>query len=99
MPIAWREPIYLSPYRLPAVDIKQPVIRGSTCEAPDGVALSYAGDDRDAADGLAHTRLHVNRTWADVRDAFRNDLRQGDRDRVWLLRNTLKDLPDRARTV
>ena len=33
------------PYRLPSVNIKQPVIWGSTCEGPDGIALSFGGED------------------------------------------------------
>src|SRR5579863_1502554 len=54
------------PYRLHGVDIRQQVIWGSTCEAPDGTALSFGGEDRDAEDGLSHTRLRLNGRWIDV---------------------------------
>jgi hypothetical protein len=54
------------PYRLPATDIKQRVIWGSLCEAPDGTALSFGGEDQEADDGQAHTRLRMNGLWLDL---------------------------------
>ena len=92
------DPAQLHPYRLPSVNIKQPVIWGSTCEAPDGTALSFGGEDRDSDDGLAHTRLRVGGKWGDIRDTFPLDGRQKVRGRVWELRERQKDLLARART-
>ncbi len=87
------------PYRLPSVDIKERVIWGSTCEAPDGTALSFGGEDRDSDDGLAHTRLRVDGKWIELRDSFAKDPRQAVRDRIWALRDKQKDLLAQARTL
>ncbi len=92
------EPAKPHPYRLPSVNIKEPVIWGSTCEAPDGTALSFGGEDRASDDGLAHTRLRVDGKWIDLRDTFANDPRQKTRDRTWALREQQKDLLAKART-
>jgi hypothetical protein len=94
----WADPARPHPYRLPSVSIKQPVIWGSTCEAPDGVALSFGGEDRDANDGIAHTRLRVNGQWTDLRGAWDNDAREKARDLVWSLRDNQKAILTRSRT-
>jgi hypothetical protein len=91
------EPPKPHPYRLPSVNIKQPVIWGSTCEGPDGIALSFGGEQRDADDGLAHTRLRVGGQWIDLRDALADDPRQRTRDRIWELRERQKDVVAHAR--
>ena len=39
------------PYRLPGVDLKQPIIWGSTCQGPDGVTLGFGGQDQESDDG------------------------------------------------
>ena len=63
------------PYRLPSVNIKQPVIWGSTCEGPDGIALSFGGEDLASDDGLCSTRLRVDGKWIDLRETFAKDPR------------------------
>ena len=92
------EPAKPHPHRLPSVSIKQQVIWGSTAEAPDGTALSFGGEDRDAEDGLSHTRLRVNGEWVDLREELhKKSLREVAHDRVWALRNLQKDLLTHAR--
>ncbi|HZK81908.1 MAG TPA: hypothetical protein VFC46_12595 [Humisphaera sp.] len=59
------------PYRLPSTNIKERVIWGSTAEAPDGLALSFGGEDQGAGDGQAHTRLRVNGQWQDMYEGLR----------------------------
>jgi hypothetical protein len=86
------------PYRLPSVNIKQPVIWGSTCEGPDGMALSFGGEDRDADDGLAHTRLRAAGDWIDLRETLSKDPRQKLRSLILALRDRQKDLLAQART-
>lgn len=89
----------IHPYRLPSVDIKQPVIWGSTCESPDGVALSFGGEDQTADDGIAHTRLGVNGQWTDLHDAFRDEPRGKARGVYLSFRDRQKALLTRARTL
>ncbi|HET6252192.1 MAG TPA: kelch repeat-containing protein [Tepidisphaeraceae bacterium] len=86
------------PYRLHSVSIKQQVIWGSTCEGPDGTALSFGGEDRDAEDGLSHTRLRVKGEWIDLQPGFEKPgVQKAAHDRVWAVRNEEKDLLARAR--
>jgi hypothetical protein len=58
----------LHPYRLPFTHIKERVIWGSVCEAPDGTALSFGGEDQEAGDGMSHTRLRMNGQWVELED-------------------------------
>src|SRR5579862_2454789 len=55
------------PYRLSYIEIKSRVLWGSTCEAPDGTALSFGGEDQQSEDGQSHTRLRVNGEWIDLK--------------------------------
>jgi hypothetical protein len=36
-------------YRLPATDLKQPILWGAVAEAPDGRGLAFGGQDQTAA--------------------------------------------------
>lgn len=74
------------PYRLPSVNIKQPVIWGSTCEGPDGIAISFGGEELASDDGLAHTRIRVDGKWIDLREMFSKDPRTKAHEKVWTLR-------------
>jgi len=54
------------PYLLPAVSMKQRVVWGSVCEGPDGMALAFGGEDQQAIDGVARTRLRVDQRWIEL---------------------------------
>src|SRR5579871_2731276 len=89
------------PYRLPAVDLKQRLIWGSTCETPDGFALSFGGEDQDSDDGIGHTRIkEKGGEWKDIHEELRkaNPL-QPLHDKVWALRERQKDLCSRMRRL
>ena len=73
-------------YRLPETDLKQPVIWGSTCEAPDGTAMSFGGQDQHSEDGPAHTRIRQGGTWQRI-------------DRELRDKNALQGFGDRARSL
>jgi hypothetical protein len=79
-------PAQKRPHGLPAVDLKERVIWGSTCEGPDGLALSFGGEDQRAEDGRAHTRLRIKDDWQDIH----GDLRS---------RNPLQKYHDRCRAL
>jgi len=51
------------PYRLPDVNIKSRVIWGSTFHGPEGVSLSFGGQDQKSDDGRPHTRIKSNGQW------------------------------------
>ncbi|MEX2215564.1 MAG: kelch repeat-containing protein [Phycisphaeraceae bacterium] len=53
-------------YRLPSVDLKQPIIWGSECEGPDGTGMAFGGSDQLSEDGIAHTRVKRNGKWDDI---------------------------------
>ncbi len=59
------------PYRLPSVDIKQPIIWGATCELPDGTGLAFGGQDQTAEEAGAWTALRQDGKWLDIRAALR----------------------------
>jgi sialidase-1 len=87
-------------YRLPAVDLKERVIWGSTAETPEGFALSFGGEDQDADDGISHTRVSEK---GDEWKALDKELREKNRlqplhDKVRALREREKDLLARARS-
>jgi hypothetical protein len=89
------------PYRLPAVNLKERVIWGSTCETPEGFALSFGGQDQDSDDGIGHTRIkQKGGEWKDIHEELRkaNDL-QAWHDRAWAIRERQKDLLAKARAV
>ena len=87
-------------YRLPSVDLKQQVLWGSECEAPDGYGLAFGGEDQQADDGRPHTRIKTGGAWK----AIGADLRRGNplqalHDRLWSLRNSQKTAAARARAI
>src|SRR5438094_379375 len=55
-------------YRLPAVDLKQQVIWGATCDGPGGTGLAFGGQDQKADDGQAHTRIKVDGQWKAIHE-------------------------------
>jgi len=67
------------PYRLPAVDLKQRVVWGATCERPDGTGLAFGGQDQQADDGRPHTRILKDGAWVSIAD----DLRAANPLRRW----------------
>jgi hypothetical protein len=85
-------------HRLPAVDLKERIIWGTTCEGPDGLALAFGGQDQQADDGRPHTRLRVKGEWqtihADLRS--RHPL-QKSADRCLALGKGQKETTARAR--
>lgn len=62
----------------PVADLSKPVIWGSTCETPDGQALSFGGCDQRADDGAAHTQVKVDGRWTPIVEELRksNPLQQ-----------------------
>lgn len=86
------------PYRLNAVDLRQPVIWGAECRAPYGHGLAFGGQDQDGKDGRPHTRVLRGDEWIAIADELRtaNPL-QAMHDRVWSVRNQTKSLLARAR--
>src|SRR4051812_24025646 len=46
-------------HRLPATDLRQRVIWGSSCDGPGGTGLSFGGQDQRADDGRPHTRVRA----------------------------------------
>ncbi|MBM4033332.1 MAG: hypothetical protein FJ291_16335 [Planctomycetes bacterium] len=87
-------------YRLKGVDLKQQVIWGAECEGPNGTALAFGGQDQEADDGHPHTRIRADGQWKAIHEELRakNPL-QKLRDRVWAIRNQLKNLAARARQL
>ena len=55
------------PYNLPAVDINERVLWGSTCEPGEGLGLSFGGEDQQADDGCSHTRILRSGKWVEIR--------------------------------
>ena len=60
-------------YRLPSVDIKERIIWGATCDGPDGIGLSFGGQDQDSETGSPHTRIKVNGEWISLHDELWRD--------------------------
>src|SRR2546426_10471460 len=72
------------PYRLPATDLKQQVIWGSTCEVPDGPSLAFGGLDQKAEHGNPHTRIKADGTWKAIHEELRaKNPNQARRDEIW----------------
>lgn len=85
-------------YRLPSVDLTEPVIWGSTCLGAKGFGLAFGGQDQHAEDGRAPTRIRTAGQWEDIRQELRsrNPL-QALHGRAWALRGRQKALTARAR--
>jgi len=83
------------PIRLPAIpDRMPPVIWSSECQAPDGIALSFGGEELKGDDGQFHT--HIKPAGAADWQPLIENLRAANplqklRDRVWILRGKTKD--------
>ena len=58
-------------YRLKEVDLKQPILWGAECREPEGKGLAFGGEDQDAEDGCAHTRILVDGQWKDIHEELR----------------------------
>jgi hypothetical protein len=87
-------------YRLPATDLKQPIIWGAVAEAPDGRGLTFGGQDQTADDGRGHTRLRVRGTWQTIAAELRKaNPWQKWHDRAGALRQRQKEAAARARSL
>lgn len=91
------------PFRLPAIpDRMPPVIWSSECQAPDGPALSFGGEDLKSDDGQYHTHFKVNATgeWISLTEKLLADNPlQKLHDRVWTLRTKTKNALAKARFI
>lgn len=54
------------PYRLPSVDLKQPIIWTATCESPDGFGLAFGGQDQRSESGASLTRVRDAGEWKSI---------------------------------
>jgi len=88
------------PYRLPSVDIKEPVIWGASCELPGGGGLAFGGQDQLAEDGRPHTRVKKDGEWTPIHGSLRaaNPL-QPLHDRAIELRDRQRFAAARARFI
>jgi sialidase-1 len=88
-------------YRLPAVDLKERVIWGSTAETPEGFALSFGGEDQDADDGISHTRIkEKGGVWKDIHwELGKNNPAQPWHDKARALALRQKSLLAEARAL
>lgn len=87
-------------YRLPSADSKERVIWGSTAEAPDGVAISFGGQDQESADGQSHTRLRTGGQWTDIYEELcKTNHLQPYYDEAWELVDAQRHALARARFV
>ena len=87
-------------YRLKETDLKQPVIWGATCEAPDGAGLSFGGEDQQADDGCSHTRVRTGAAWQDIHPELRAaSPLEALRGRTWAIRSGVKTAAACARSI
>ena len=88
------------PRRLESVDLKQRILWSAECREPDGGGLAFGGQDQDAADGQAHTRVLRDGAWKAIHEKLRaaNPL-QRLHGRAWALRTGVKDMLARARFI
>jgi len=87
-------------YRLKEVDLKTPILWGPECREPEGKGLAFGGEDQDAEDGCAHTRILVGGQWKDIHEELRAANRfQKSHDLVWAIRNQVKSIAARARAI
>lgn len=86
------------PYRLESVDLKQRILWGAECLEPAGGGLAFGGQDQEAGDGCAHTRIMEGGAWKSLHAQLRaaNPM-QPFRDRAWVLRTAAKNLRARVR--
>ncbi len=54
------------PYRLPGVNLHEPIIWGASAEGPDGAGLAFGGQDQSAEDGRAGTRILEGGKWTPI---------------------------------
>ncbi len=87
-------------YRLKGEDLKQPVLWGAECQAPDGSGLAFGGCEQAAEDGRPHTRVKEGGAWKPIVEELRaaNPL-QKHFARVWDLRCRTKNAAARERFV
>lgn len=82
------------PYRIPPVDLKERVIWGTVCE--DGPGLAFGGQDQQASDGAARTRIKVEGKWTSIHERLRElNPKQGECDA--LRRDSLRPALAQAR--
>ena len=81
------------PYRLDAVDLKQPILWGAECRQPAGGGLAFGGQDQQSDDGCGHTRIMENGAWRPIHRQLRaaNPL-QPFHDRARVLRSEAKNI-------
>jgi hypothetical protein len=53
-------------HRLPSTNLKEPILWGSSAEAPEGFALSFGGEDQTSEDGQAPTRIKKDGKWVSI---------------------------------
>src|ERR1043165_1287695 len=92
------------PYRLPALpDRMPPVIWGSECEAPDGRALAFGGEDIRGRAGLHHTHFKdkAGAEWVSLARQLEEDnpLQTLHNRVVWELRASAKNILAKARSA
>jgi len=87
-------------YRLPDVDLKQPVIWGAVCESPDGFALAFGGQDQHSDDPNPHTRVRIDGQWKAIHEELRAaSALQPFHARIWASRSAQKDAVAKARAI
>ena len=86
------------PYRLESVDLKQRILWSAECLEPAGGGLAFGGQDQQADDGSAHTRVMEGGAWKAIHGQLRaaNPL-QPFRERAWALRTEAKNIRARVR--
>lgn len=80
------------PYRLPSVELKQPVIWGAEATSPDGFALSFGGQDQDADDGRPHTRIKVDDQWTSLAEQLNQQLDRKQSQRLQALEAARREI-------
>ena len=87
-------------YRLKEVDLKQPILWGAECREPEGKGLAFGGEDQDAEDGCAHTRILVDGQWKDIHEELRAaSSLKGRLDLSREVRDSLKAAVTQARAI
>jgi len=88
------------PHGLPGANLRSPVLWASECASPEGLTLSFGGQDQTADDGRPHTRIKVGGAWQRIAAQLRaaNPL-QKLHGRAWAVRGQVKDVAARARFI
>jgi len=60
-------------YRLPSVDIKQPIIWSTQCDGPEGAGLAFGGQDQESETGASLTRIKAQGEWISISDELWRD--------------------------